>query len=73
MFALIKRALLRFHHLGLVRDCTFAIDHHESLLARLPAEIQRLKEVRKFHVGRIDTVSSPRNVVNLRLGRSSRR
>lgn len=66
----LKRRFDLYHHCACVKDLDFDIAHHERMRAALPAEIERLKHLRKYHQGRADTARAPTNRVNWHLGRS---
>lgn len=63
------RLLSRWSHRQHIKDLDRAIDFHQRQLAALPAEIARLEQARKWHVGRASTLSERRNTVNWNLGR----
>lgn len=63
------RYIACLHHRACIRDMEHAIEHHQRQLANLPAEIARLEQVRKFHVGRASTLTEARSAVNWNLGR----
>jgi len=67
------RWIQRHHHRAHARDFDFLIGYYERMHARLPDEIRRLRELRRYHVGRADSLSSGASRVNFRLGRSTRR
>lgn len=64
------RAIARWHHRQNVKDCDFALRVHTAHLAALPAEIDRVTEIRRYHQGRLATLGEKRNPLNYRLGRS---
>lgn len=63
------RRIARWHHEITVRDIDWQIRVHQAHHAALPAEITRLEQIRRFHVGRAVTLVEPSCRVNWRLGR----
>jgi len=63
------QAIARWHHRATIKDLDWQIRVHEAHLAALPAEIRRLGELRRFHIGRVASLTVARNPVNWRLGR----
>lgn len=69
MIGRLVRAMARWSHAQHVRDLDWQISHHERHLAALPREIRRLNEMRRFHRGRMATLSIRRNPVSWSLAR----
>jgi hypothetical protein len=65
----IARAVARWNHRQHIKDLDHTIEHHERLLLRLPAEIRRLNELRRFHQGRSATLAAAKSTVSWTLGR----
>ena len=63
------RAVRRWHHSAHVKDCDATLAHFEAQAARLPAAIRHMRELRKFHAGRLETLRESRPVVSFSLGR----
>ena len=69
----ISRVIARWHHRQHIKDLDFTIRHHEKLSERLPAEIRRLAELRRFHQGRMATLTEWKSPVNWRIGKARNR
>lgn len=68
MIRALVRCIARWHHRQNIKDLDYTIYFYEAQLRGLPAEIRRVVEIRRFHLGRLAALSAPRNTVNFRLG-----
>lgn len=70
MIRRLLRAISCWNHRQHVKDLDYAIAYYERMVLRLPAEIQSLNELRRYHIGRASTLAAPTSRVNYTLGRS---
>ena len=63
------QAIARWHHRATIKDLDWQIRVHEAHLAALPAEIRRIGELRRFHIGRVASLTVVGSRVNWHLGR----
>lgn len=71
MIRRVFRCIARWNHRQLANDCAFMLRVHRAHQRDLPAEIERIERLQRFHEGRIATLSEPRDPVNYRLGRTT--
>jgi hypothetical protein len=70
VFRAAAKAVARWHHRQHIKDLEYTIGYHERMLLALPGEIRRLHEIRRFHQGRVATLSENAPRVNWTAGRT---